>query len=95
GATAPSFGHVVIRYRRQSPGEAESARIAAELRGAAQVELRPARNPYRVPTVLYFRPEDRDAALALAQFLGGDGPAWSVRAGQARSKIGSLEAWIP
>jgi hypothetical protein len=87
----------MVRYRRSEPNaEAEAARIAARIQPQAErVETRVALIGYAVPTILYFRPEDRSSAVALAQALPMQANAWTVRLGQMRQRPRYLEVWLP
>lgn len=95
---APTFGPVAIRYRKSQPGsDADAARLASQLQPLAErVELRATTGGgYRTPTILFFRPEDRAAAISLAQVVTPAGGPWTIRQGQTRQKPGTLEVWLP
>lgn len=93
----PIFGPVAIRYRKgQSGADAEAARLLAQVQPlAAQADLRSTTTGYRTPTILFFRPEDRDDAESLSQVITAPGGPWTIRQGQGRRKAGALEVWIP
>lgn len=93
----PSIARVTVSYRRNQPdAEAQARRIAARIGAkAGTVDLRPTGSTYRSPTIHYYHPGDKEAALALARSLAGEGGnGWVVRAGPSRP-AGSVDIWVP
>jgi hypothetical protein len=59
------------------------------------VELRPTSSTYRSPTIHYYNQADKEAALAMARLLAGDGGGgWVVRSGPSRPP-GAVDIWVP
>ena len=97
--TLPTIAQaVLIRYLATSPAaEAEAQRTATSLLQAGATTLQPAPAVPAIPTIRYFFPSDRPAALALAAATPVLGGEWQVEdaTNTPQNTPGTLELWLP